>query len=103
MTKTKFKVDIRKSGSNNDEILKLVSVHNEGKSILSIPDFISYAICRAALLPFTNGEFEISRDPNYNNIFNVSEDGGKTTTLSIEEIELHELVETDKDDIKNVL
>ena len=102
--RTKFKVDIHNTGMCTDEVLKLIGCHNSGKSYLSIPDFISYGVITAALYPATRGGITIDRDDEESRIFYVSEDGGKTKTLTIEEIEVFELVESsDPDDIKDVL
>jgi hypothetical protein len=99
MQKTKFKVDILKSGTYNSPILKMIASHNEGRVLLSIPDFISYNILEKAQFPASANLFEIERDVfDEQTKFNVSEDGGKTFTLTIEEIEIHELA----DDLKDI-
>lgn len=93
-TKTKFKiVDLAGTGSCTDEVLRLIGSHNAGKSYISIPDLISYGVITAALYPSTRGGITIEIDESDENKFSVSEDGGKTFTLTIEEIEIHELVE----------
>lgn len=92
MTKTKFNVDIHKAGtSNSNNILLALGNHNGGIVPLCLEDFISYAQFEKAKYPFTNEGFYIERDETEPHILHVSEDGGKTWTLTIEERIVHEL------------
>lgn len=91
MTTTKFKVDIKKFGFQNAALLRMIGKHNGGEVPTSLPDLISFESHQKAL--DNAKDFTIERDEEDKNILNVSEDGGKTFTLTIEEIEIHELEE----------
>jgi len=91
MTKTKFSVDIHKDGSNSEAIFKAIGSHNGGIVPLCIEDFISYAQFEMAKYPSAQKGFYIVRDDTEFNVIRVSEDGGKTFTITIEERIIHEL------------
>lgn len=93
MAKTKFRVDIHKQGSENDSILKAIASHNGGKAILCTSDFISFATFYTAMYPTIKDGFYIERDDADENKLHVTEDKGKTWTLTIEEITVEELEE----------
>lgn len=91
-TMTKFKVlDIHKHGTFNSAILKMIAKHNGGQCPMSIPDLLSFGQIQQSLINASN--LVIERRDGDENTFDVSEDGGKTFTLTIEEIEIHELAE----------
>lgn len=87
--KTKFKVDILKEGTENNALLTAIANHNEGKVFVSIPDFISWGVMKTAMYP--NVIVSIERDEGDENKLIVNDNG--KITLTIEEIEIHELVE----------
>lgn len=70
----------------------MIAKHNGGEVPFQIPDFLSFQSHEKALDAFCK-DLVIFRDEGDDNKFYVSEDGGKTFTLTIEEIELHELQE----------
>ena len=90
-TKTKFRFQIIKYGSMTDNIIRAICSHNEGKVPLCLNDFISYAQFYAAIFPsLYSGQFCIEGMDEENEL-RVTEDGGKTFTMIIEEITLYEL------------
>lgn len=100
MTRTKFKADILAQGGENDYLLRAIASHNEGKVILSLPDFISYAAMKTAI--YTSVPVSIERHPDDENVLIVTDNGKRT--LIIEEVIVYELENAnDPDDIKNVL
>lgn len=98
MTKTKFSVDIHKNGGNNLSILTAIGNHNGGKVPLCLDDFISHAQFEKAKYPSANEGFYIERDDTEMGVIRVSEDGGKTWTMTIEERILEELDPLPADD-----
>lgn len=90
--RTKFKIDVHKSGSDTDMFVKAIAAHNEGKVFLSLGDFISFYSVYRAIYLLAKKDFYVERDEMQENIVRVTEDGGKTWTLTIEEIELEELI-----------
>ena len=93
MAKTKFKVDIHKDGSENNQLLTVIGNHNSGKVPVSLVDIQSYMTVRRGLMPYSNGCYFATRPEGSNSTLLISEDEGKTWTLTIEEIELEELEE----------
>ncbi len=93
MAKTKFKVDLHKSGMENASLLAAVANHNNSIVPISIVDLQSYMQVRKAMFPSSNDGYYATRSQESESILNISEDGGKTWTLTIEEIEVHELEE----------
>lgn len=88
---TKFKIEILKHGSETENILKLIESHNGGVIPLSLEDFISWGQCRKALYPVSNKGFQITRTDSDDKVLCVSEDGGESLTITIEECEMFEL------------
>lgn len=89
MTRTKFRVELLAEGGENKSILKAITAHNEGKIIISIPDLISWGVMESAL--YQNIPVSIERDEGDENKVIVMDNGKHT--LTIEEIEIHELIE----------
>lgn len=92
--RTKFNVAILKHGSESNDILKAIASHNGGEVPLCVEDFISWGQMRRALFPLGNAGFYIERTEEPQEL-RVTEDGGKTFTLIIQEITIEELVETE--------
>lgn len=92
---TKINVDIHKSGSENDLLLRMVANINEGK-VKDVPnknDVISYMAVRNAMFPLSSVlSFQV--DEHY---LHISEDNGKTFTLTLEWKEVAELSPIDKE------
>lgn len=90
---TKFTAAIHKYGNQNSAILKMIARHNEGIEPMGIADFLSFQSIQRSLDNDTEKNFCIERDENDECTFHVSEDGGKTVTLSVREITIHTLDE----------
>lgn len=92
MTKTKFSVEIHKTLTGNSSgILLAIGNHNAGRVPLCIEDFISHAQFEKAKYPAMNEDFYIERDDAESNVIHVSDDGGKTWVMTVEERIVHEL------------
>lgn len=89
--KTKINVEIHKNGSENDVILKAISNHNEGLCNILLNDVAGYIHTRKAMYPTIH---KYHTDSGENNL-HISEDGGKTLTLSLQWVEVHELNESE--------
>lgn len=103
MIKKKINLAILKSGEENSLITKMIANYNEGieKSIISPRDLEGYLNFRNALWP-TVTFLKLVKDEDEPNTFHVSEDGGKTFTLSLEWAETYTL-ETSPDDVTEAL
>lgn len=88
--KKKLNVSIYKSGSENDWILKMVANYNEGISDFSPRDLEGYFKCSLATFPTIKKGLQLIKGEEPN-CYHVSEDGGKTFTLSLEWAEIYEL------------
>ena len=107
--KKKFKVDIHANGTLNDPFIKLITNHNEGKCNISLGIFLMYAKCRYAEWPTITPDFTIiEHSPAH--LVEVKENDKHT--LTIQEVEVFELSETDQEienelsnneDVKNIL
>lgn len=71
----------------------MVAKHNEGVEPFSISDFLSFQSIHRALNNDTEKDFCIERDETEDSTFRVSEDGGKTFTLTIREVSIHSIQE----------
>ena len=91
MTKTKFRFQIIKYGTMTDNIIRAICSHNEGKVALCLNDFISYAQFYGAIFPTLYSNQFLIEIMDKENELRVTEDGGKTFTMIIEEITVHEL------------
>ena len=92
MKKTQFKVAILKNGTESEMILRAIGSHNEGLVPLCVEDFISYCQFRCAMYPFMKATFWAEKGDEESEI-RITEDGGKTWTLLIQEITIEELKE----------
>ena len=91
MGKIKFKPDLHKEGDETDNIIRIIAAHNSGNNPVSLIDIQSYMSCRKAILPISGKGYFATRPADNENILHISEDGGETWTLTIEEIEVEEL------------
>lgn len=91
--RTQYFVRIHKNGYQNAAILKMVAKHNEGIEPMGISDFLSFQSIHRALDNDTEKNFCIERDETEDTTFRVSEDGGKTFTLTIREVAILTLSE----------
>lgn len=91
--RSQYFVRIHKNGYQNAAILKMVAKHNEGVEPFSISDFLSFQSIHRALDNDTEKNFCIERDETDDSTFRVSEDGGKTFTLTIRKVTIHSLKE----------
>ena len=94
--KKRLNVTILKMGSESGAILEIIAANNGGQVPICLDDLVSWGQCRKALYPLANKGFQIEKNEEGFNV-TVSEDGGQTYTLIIEEIELHELAENEKE------
>lgn len=91
--KHKISVEIHKQGCENDSFLRMVASVNEGKAFLFWKDVAGYIAARNAQYPTLNNLFFSHAD----GVMDISEDGGKTTTLTLTWKEVYELGEVDKE------
>jgi hypothetical protein len=108
----KLNVKINKTGQTNAVLLDVIARYNEGKCDFSARDVEGWLTIQKAYLPFTLPDALLVMDSKEGNTYHISEDGGKTFTLTIEWLEIYSLPEVDKeieeeltpvDDLKNVL
>jgi hypothetical protein len=85
--KTVIKVDIHKNGHENEYILKAIGSHNSGESRFTMQDFRGYVNFKKAVFPSVSNYKVIEDWP----VSRMSEDGGKTFTLSLTWNEVEEL------------
>lgn len=97
MKKTTFQVEINKPGKHNADILGLVAIHNGGSTNLTLSDFESWVRIEKGRFPSLSEGLQCILD-NERSCIHISEDFGKTTTLSIDLITYHELEEAEKND-----
>ena len=88
---TKYKVSLFQTGAENNSLLTMIGNHNGGIVPVGLLDLVSYATTQKAQLPLTRAGFQITISPEDSSTILVSEDGGKSFTLSITEIEVFEL------------
>ena len=100
--KTKISVDIHKSGQENDFILKAVANHNSGKAIFRYLDLIGYCSMQNAVYPSIR-EMETIKTEDKFPVIHVSEDKGKTFTLTLTWKEVYELETTTEMDLSTKL
>lgn len=85
--KTVIKVDIHKQGSDSDEILKAIASHNGGVRRIFMTDISGWVNMKNAIYPTIKNLFLKHEWPTTH----ISEDGGKTFTLSLTWNEVVEL------------
>lgn len=89
--KKKLNVRLHKAGSENNSLTRLIANYNEGKSQISPRDLEGYFMVMNGI--YTNiGNYLLVKDTEPNT-YHVSEDGGETFTMTIEWVEVFELVE----------
>lgn len=94
--KKEIRVHIYSHGSNNDAILTMIGNHNSGKVKINLQTIASYIDARVAQYPGSDKDkFVYTYSPEINTL-DISEDGFKSFTLQLVEVEVHEL----KDDIE---
>ena len=89
----KYQVTIHKNGSENSFITTMIGNQNSEKGRFNLIDVISYLNCMKAAFPIANSGYTYlwdSFNPNGTTL-HISEDGGKTFTLSLTQIEVMEL------------
>jgi len=91
--KTRFDLSIIKPGEQTEYIVKAIASHNGGNVPLCREDFISWANFEAARREYLQNKFYIESTDEPGEL-RVTEDGGKTWTLIIQEVEFHELETT---------
>jgi hypothetical protein len=91
--KKKYNVNIHKSGENNSAILEMIANVNGGVARLSLLDIVGYVNSQKCRWPLTKEKFDFlwdTRNPAGTTL-HISEDGCETFTMSITQVELHEL------------
>ncbi len=86
MNTKKLGVEILQTGAHNDAILKMVASHNGRISFITPSDIVGYCNCRRAEFPGIYGKAIAVLDSPTKVL--VSEDGGASYTLVIEEQEI---------------
>jgi hypothetical protein len=100
--KKKINVKIHKNGDTSRVLLDSIGTMNEGKVIFSARDVEGYINIQKAFTPTMGKGYCIIPDKDEPNTYHISEDGGKTFTLSLEWVEVMEL-QNDADDITESL
>lgn len=91
MQKSKYNVTIHRNGSENEMILRAIASHNEGLIPVSIEDLMGYVQTKRAMFPLIYSGHTAIKDDEKDYVLNISEDGGKTYTLTLEYCEVFEL------------
>lgn len=87
--KKSIKVQIYKTGTDSDVILRLIGNYNEGKGDVSPRDIEGYFAVSRLAFPYTKSSSLVKGDSDSE--WHISEDGGKTFTMSLEWCIVHEL------------
>ena len=95
MTK-KINVLIHKNGRESAMLLDCIGSMNEGKTSFSPRDVEGYINMKSAYLPATSKGHCLIKDETEPNTYHISEDGGKTFTLSIEWVEVFSIDDVSK-------
>lgn len=97
--KHKLSIEIYKPGSENDVITRMVANYNDGGPKVTAEDIKGYLRVRMATYPSSsNYSWEI-----IGNHMRISEDGGKSCTLTLIWKEVYELAEVaTSDDLKDI-
>ena len=90
--KKQINVKLLKYGSENDVITKMIANYNEGKVEATPRDIEGYMITRNCMYP-TLFDFKLVKSDEPGEVYHISEDGGKTFTLTMDWVEVHELIE----------
>lgn len=91
----KINVKLLKYGGENDVITRMIANMNDANVAVSPRDLEGYLNVRNVAFPFTCN-YAIVKDTEEPNTYHLSEDGGKTFTMSLEWIEIYVLPENDK-------
>jgi hypothetical protein len=104
MKKNKLNVVIHKTGTANNNLLDSIGNYNEGKIDFSPRDLEGWFTVEKAYLPTTRKDHCLIKDETEPNLYHVSEDGGKSYTLSIEWVEVYEIQSepATADDLKDI-
>ncbi len=87
---TKFKVtDIHGNGSLNEEIIKMITNHNEKKTDIQLELIMYFCMAKVAIYPIVYTDVQCSID-NKTRTISILENG--KPTLTIQEIEVEPLV-----------
>lgn len=89
--KTKISVDIHKFGEHTEQILKIVATNNAGLREVSMGELINYLAVRDALYPTTVNDLGYIKDLFPEAVLLVSNDKGKTYSLTLTWKEVIEL------------
>ena len=101
--KQKINVVIRKQGKENEALYRMIANMNEGLAEFSARDLEGFLVCQKAAFPGIS-PYSFVKDEAEPNIYHVSEDGGKTFTLSLEWVEIVELQQSENiDDVNGVI
>ena len=92
--KTKISVEIHKSGENNHLIVDHIAANNEGQVNVNY----EYLLTALAMqrVKYSTINKELCMLPTGINEYSISEDNGKTFTLTLTWKEIHELAETEE-------
>lgn len=88
--KTKLIVELHKSGDYNNRYTTFIAAHNEGVTTLSIESLKLYAQSEKKLNPDKN--IDAYKDSADDSLLYISEDGGKTFTMTIQLIRQFPLI-----------
>ena len=92
MKKTKFSIDIKRSGSFNDGFIRMITNHNEGHITITIDAFEMLAKTQCFQWPTIYPDWEIvslTGSPHYIEVFENNK-----LTVSIMEKEIYEIENT---------
>jgi hypothetical protein len=93
--RTKFNVEIHKHGSLNDQILRMIANHNEGKAKLTIEYFEWFVRLQAAIWPTLSKGYNFTSYANHSTnvrTIEITEDDFASQTIRIDEIEIEETI-----------
>lgn len=100
--KQKINVVIHRNGSTSAKILDIIGAMNEGKANFSPRDLEGHFAIERAWMTTANKGLTLVKDTEESNTYHVSEDGGKSFTLSLEWMEVRELKTEPANDLENV-
>ena len=86
--KSKIVVDIHKEGNSNLIVLKAIGRHNGGDNLIDQQMITGYVLGQKIDYPSLYKEIKVTQDGD---TLHISEDDGKTFTLSLTWTEVHEL------------
>lgn len=101
MAKTKFSIDYKAHGSLNEGFTRMVTNHNEGKTVIGIEAFEWYAKIKTFEWPTIYTSWHIESHPSNPHYIEVYEN--EKLTVSIMEKEIVELIQTPENEYPEVL